>query len=54
MSIQWVVGFDPQVYSSNDDLLVLDGTTVDLVVTVTDEQGNAATVRQPVVIRVGG
>ncbi|MCP4449708.1 MAG: hypothetical protein GY811_30910, partial [Myxococcales bacterium] len=49
-----VVGFDPSEYSSNDDLLILDGTTVELVVTVTDEQGNSATVRKPVVIRVGG
>lgn len=49
-----VVGFDPSVYSTNDDLLVLDGTTVDLVVTVTDEEGGIATVRKPVVIRVGG
>jgi hypothetical protein len=49
-----VVGFDPGVYSTNDDLLVLDGTSVDLVVTVTDEEGNSATVRKPVTIRVGG
>ena len=49
-----VVGFDPQVYSSNDDLLELDESTVELVVTVTDEQRNEASVRQPVVIRVGG
>ncbi len=49
-----VVGFDPEVYATNDDLLVLDGTTVDLVVTVIDEEGNSATVRKPVIIRVGG
>ena len=49
-----VVGFDPEVYSTNDELLVLDGTSVDLVVTVTDEEGNSATVRKSVTIRVGG
>ena len=49
-----VVGFDPEVYATNDDLLVLDGSTVDLVVTVTDEEENSATVRKPVTIRVGG
>jgi hypothetical protein len=49
-----VVGFDPEVYSTNDELLILDGTTVELVVTVTDDEGNSASVRKPVTIRVGG
>ena len=49
-----VVGFDPDIYKTNDDLLVLDGTTVDLVVTVIDSNNNQATVRKPVIIRVGG
>ncbi len=49
-----VVGFDPSVYATNDDLLALDGTTVELVVTVISDGGETATARKPVVIRVGG
>ena len=43
-----VVGFDPEIYSSNDDLLSLDGEVVDLVVTATDTTGNSATGTTPV------
>jgi hypothetical protein len=49
-----VVGFDPDVYKTNDDLIALDGMVVDLVVTVTDSEGGSATVRKPLTIRVGG
>lgn len=49
-----VVGFDPDVYKTNDDLIALDGMEVDLVVTVTDSDGGSATVRKPLTIRVGG
>jgi len=49
-----VVGFDPATYSSNDDLLSLDGQVVDLVVTATDTEGNSATGITPVTINVGG
>jgi hypothetical protein len=49
-----VVGFDPATYSSNDDLLSLDGELVDLVVTATDTTGNSATGSIPVTINVGG
>lgn len=49
-----VVGFDPAVYKTNDDLLALNGKLVDLVVTVTASDGGVASVRQPVTIRVGG
>ena len=49
-----VVGFDPEIYSSNDDLLSLDGEVVDLVVTATDTTGNSATGTTPVTINVGG
>jgi hypothetical protein len=49
-----VVGFDASRYKTNDDLLSLDGETVDLVVTVSDESGESGMVRQPVTIVVGG
>jgi len=49
-----VVGFDPDVYKTNDDLLALNGETVELVVTISDSNGNEATVRKPVVVAVGG
>jgi len=49
-----VVGFDPEVYPTNDELIALDGQVVTLVVTVTDSDGSSATVRQPLTIRVGG
>jgi len=48
-----VVGFDPQVYSSNDDLLSLNGQAVDLDVTVIDSLGNQASVVQTVTVMVG-
>ena len=48
-----VVGFDPDTYGSNDDLLSLDGEVVDLVVTATDTKGNSATGITPVTISVG-
>lgn len=48
-----VVGFDSERYGSNDDLLELNGSVVDLVVTViSDEQEVEA--RKPVTLRVGG
>ncbi len=49
-----VVGFDPEVYKTNDDLIALDGQIVDLVVTVNASDGSSATIRQPLTIRVGG
>lgn len=48
-----VVGFDPQVYATNDDLLALDGQEVELIVTVTDGAGNTGVGRQVVVVQVG-
>ncbi len=48
-----VVGFDPDKYSTFDDLLGLDGQEVELVVTVTDADGVSATARQPVTLNVG-
>ncbi|MCO4745851.1 MAG: hypothetical protein KC912_13740 [Proteobacteria bacterium] len=48
-----VVGFDSSVYSTNDDLLALNGQEVDLVVTATDEEGTAAVGRATVTIEVG-
>ena len=49
-----VVGFDPDVYKTNDDLIQLNGQVVDLVVTVTDAEDRSATVRQAVTVVVGG
>ncbi len=49
-----VVGFDPAVYSTNDDLLALDGSEVELRVTVTDTDGNEAVGTSLVTIDVGG
>lgn len=49
-----VVGFDPQVYSTNDDLLDLDGSEVELRVTVTDTDGSTAVGTSLVTINVGG
>jgi hypothetical protein len=49
-----VVGFDPNRYSSNDDLLSLEGERVELRVTVTDDSGRTVTNSQFVTIRVGG
>ncbi len=49
-----VVGFDPAVYATNDDLLALDGQEVELVVTAMDTAGAAATGTAAVIIDVGG
>ena len=49
-----VVGFDPDTYRTNDDLLALDGQLIDLVVTLTEADGSQVSVRQPVTLRVGG
>jgi hypothetical protein len=49
-----VVGFDPDIYKTNDDLIALDGEVVELVVTVTASNGETATVRKSLTIRVGG
>ena len=49
-----VVGFDPDVYKTNDDLIALDGDVVDLVVTVRASDGATVTARQTLTIRVGG
>jgi len=48
-----VVGFDPAVYESNDDLLALNGQAVKLVVTATDTEGDEATGRVEVTVEVG-
>ncbi len=49
-----VVGFDPQTFPSNDSLLAIDGESVDLVVEVTDADGDTATGRVTVTIQAGG
>lgn len=49
-----VVGFDPDRYRSNDDLLALDGQVVELHITVTDREGRVGVGVKPVTIRVGG
>ena len=50
-----VVGFDPDDYRTNDDLLRLDGQRVELRVTVTEPDGGARVLAtQPVIIRAGG
>jgi len=48
-----VVGFDPNVYRSNDDLLTLHEQLVDLIVTVTDVDGRVGVGRQTVTLIVG-
>lgn len=48
-----VVGFDPDVYTTNEDLLELDGQEVSLGVTAYDVAGNEAEGWVDVVIRVG-
>lgn len=48
-----VVGFDPATYSTNDDLLQLDGQSVTLDVTVTDATGASANAQVDVVVSVG-
>ena len=54
ISVGTVVGLDPDVYSSNDDLVALDGVEATLDVTVTDEAGNSANTRKVVTISAGG
>lgn len=49
-----VVGFDPSRFRTNDDLLALDGTVVDLAITIMDEDGRMGMVIKPVTVRVGG
>ncbi len=49
-----VVGFDPDDYATNEDLLRLDGQRVVLRVTVSDQSGVQARGEQPVKIRAGG
>lgn len=49
-----VVGFDSSRYGSNDAFLALDGSAVDLAVTVTDEEGRVAEVVTTVTLIVGG
>ncbi len=49
-----VVGLDPDTYVTNDDLLELNGTVVELRVTVTDTDGTEATGSQNVTIDYGG
>jgi len=48
-----VVGFDSAVYQTNDDLLSLDGQSVDLVVSVTDAAGASAQTQVSVLVAVG-
>lgn len=48
-----VVGFDPDVYITTDDLLALNGQSVELDVTVTDETGNSAQALKPVTVVYG-
>lgn len=49
-----VVGFDPDRYGTNDDLVALDGRQAVLDVTVIDQGMAMASVQQAVTIRVGG
>ena len=49
-----VVGFDPEVFSSNDDLLALSGQVATLRVTVFDAEGHEGTETVDVQIEVGG
>ncbi len=47
-----VVGFDPDEFRSNDDLLALDGESVDLVVVI-HEEGQDTESRKTVTVQVG-
>ncbi|MDP6931826.1 MAG: hypothetical protein QGG40_02875 [Myxococcota bacterium] len=49
-----VVGFDADVYQTNEDLLELNGQSVDLVVTAYDTDGDEAEGRVTVTVEVGG
>ena len=48
-----VVGFDPDTFASNDDLLALNGQVATLVVTATDSEGDAAVGTVNVQLEVG-
>ena len=48
-----VVGFDPDVYQTNDDFIELNGQSVGLDVTVFDDAGGSAHVLQTVTLIVG-
>jgi hypothetical protein len=48
------VGFDPDVYETTDDFIDLQGETIELDVTMTDQEGNSASVIQRVTLALGG
>lgn len=48
------VGFDRNLYGTNDQLLTLDGQQAVLIVEVTDELDNVGTGRATVTLQVGG
>ena len=48
-----VVGFDPEIYDTNEDLLSLNGEEVELLVEATDSEGRVATGTVDVIITVG-
>ena len=48
-----VVGFDPEVFATNDDLLELNGEEVDLILEITDSRSKTATGRITVKIETG-
>ncbi len=48
-----VVGFDPDVFATNDDLLELNGEEVTLILEVTDSRGKTATGNVTVTIETG-
>jgi hypothetical protein len=47
------VGFDPDEFSTNTDLIELDGKAIDLSVTVTDDNGDSCTGEHTVSVQVG-
>ncbi len=49
-----VVGLDPVLYETNEDLLPLNGTDLELVVTVTDSAGTTQSGSVMVEMEVGG
>ena len=48
-----VFPLDPNKYETNDDLLALDGQEAELLVEITDAEGNSTSTSQFVTIRVG-
>lgn len=48
-----VAGFDKDKYSSDDELLALNGQVVTLDITVTDEDGNSGSTQQDVTVVYG-